>query len=241
MTRIAEIDMRELTVTPVFKIIEVENVPKSETAGHPVMETLEVVEVRLAGNKNYSPVFPSDAFWQRQGNEVITYAERWPDQYRQFKEGSPQEANGTPLDMLRPHGVTPEQLSLCRALRIYSIEALHHLEGPPVKSLGMSANKLKEAARAFMADRDKGLGALSRIEALEAELAAFRAASAGPVPAVEPTLEEVEEAIQTADAAYAMFSDDDLKVKITDLAGARPRGNPSRGTLERTLRELEAA
>jgi len=241
MTRVAEIDMRELTVTPVFKIIEVENIPKSETAGHPVMETMEVVEVRLAGNKNYSPVFPTDAFWQRQGNDVVTYAERWPDQYRQFKEGSPQEANGTPLEMLRPHGVTPEALSLCRALRIYSIEALHHLEGPSVKALGMNANRLKEAARAFMADRDKGLGHLSRIEALEAELAAFRASSAGLVPAEEPSPEEVEEAAQKADEAYAMFSDDDLKVKITDLAGTRPRGNPSRLTLERTLRELEAA
>lgn len=241
MTRIAEIDMRELTVTPVFKIIEVENVPKSEAAGHPVMETIEVVEVRLAGNKNYSPIFPTGAFWQRQGNNVITYAERWPDQYRQFKEGSPQEANGTPLEMLRQHGVTPEQLSLCRALRIYSIEALHHLEGPPVKALGMSANSLKAAARAFLADRDKGLTALSRIEELERELAAFRASKAGEVPEKEPTPEEVDEALQAADAAYAGLSDDQLKERIAEKAGARPRGNPSRATLERTMRELEAA
>src|SRR3546814_17192949 len=60
------------------------------------METKEVVEVRFAGSKNYSPIFPVDAFWKREGNRVITYGERWPDQYRQFKEGNPQEANGTP-------------------------------------------------------------------------------------------------------------------------------------------------
>lgn len=241
MTRLAEIDMRELTVTPVFKIIEVENVPKSETAGHAVIETMEVVEVRLAGNKNYSPVFPTDAFWQREGNNVITYAERWPDQYRQFKEGSPQEANGTPLEMLRPHGVTPEQLSLCRALRIYSIEALHSMDGPPVKALGMNANKLKAAAKAFLADRDRGAGQLSRIEELERQLAEFRASSAGPVPLEEPTQEEVEAAIEAADAAYAMFSDDDLRVKINDLSGTRPHHRAGRLTLERSLRELEAA
>src|SRR3546814_17654071 len=134
------------------------------------METKEVVEVRFAVSKNYSPIFPVDAFWKREGNRVITYGERWPDQYRQFKEGNPQEANGTPLEMLRPHGVTPEQLSLCRALRIYSIEALHNLEGPSVQSLGMNANKLKAAAPEFLAARMKGQDTIGEIEALKAEL-----------------------------------------------------------------------
>src|SRR3546814_13848995 len=117
------------------------------------METKEVVEVRFAGSKNYSPIFPVDAFWKREGNRVITYGERWPDQYRQFKEGNPQEANGTQLEMLRPHGVTPEQLSLCRALRISSLVALPNLEGPSVKTLGINAHKLKAAPAEFMAER----------------------------------------------------------------------------------------
>src|SRR3546814_4123907 len=87
MARVVAIDPHEITITPVFKILEVENVPKSEVAGHAVMETKEVVEVRFAGSKNYSPIFPVDAFWKREGNRVITYGERWPDHYRQFKEG----------------------------------------------------------------------------------------------------------------------------------------------------------
>lgn len=241
MTRIAEIDPREITITPVFKMIELENIPKSETAGHAVMEIMEVVEVRFAGSKNYSPVFPTDAFWKREGNQVMTYAERWPDQYRAFKEGNPQEANGTPLEMLRSFGVTPEQLSLCRALRIYSIEALHHLEGPGLKALGMNGNRLKEAANGFMAERMKNSGAFGELETLRARVAELEARSTIP-PVVEPKPEEIEAIIQAADDAYADLSDSQIKDEIAKLAdGKRPQGNPSRTTLVQMLDGLMAA
>ena len=238
MTQLAVIDMTDVTITPVFKIIEIENIPKSETAGRAVMEQKEVVEVRFAGTKNYSPVFPADAFWQREGNRVITYAERWPEQYRAFKEGNPQEANGTPLEMLRDEGITPELISLCRALKIYSIEALYHLEGQAVKSLGMNANRLKEAAKAYLADRMGAKEAMSEVEKLRAEIAALKA---GVVPVQETAPDEIEQLLAEADAAYADKSDDDLKEEIAAIAGQRPRGNPSRDTLVRTLEELKAA
>lgn len=241
MTRIVEIDPREITVTPVFKIMEIENIPKSETAGHAVFETKEVVEVRFAGSKNYSPVFPVDAFWKREGNTTWTYAERWADQYRQFKEGNPQEAMGTPLEMLRPHGVTPEQLSLCRALRIYSIEALHHLEGAQLKTLGMNQNALKAAARSFMATKEGNANRLDEIEALKAEIAALKAERSTLVPEVDSTPEEIEQVVHAADQVYASLSDDQIKQRIADLTGSRPKGNPSRATLISLVSELEAA
>lgn len=240
MAQMAIIDDREITVTPVFKMMEVENVPKSETAGHVVMEIREMVEVRFAGSKNYFPVFPADAFWKREGNQIITYAERWPEQYRAFKEGNPQEARGTPLEMLRPLGVTPEQLSLCRALKIYSIEALNHLEGPAVKTLGMNANMLKDAARSFLADRNAGANAMDEIAALKAQIAELLERSTVP-PVAEHTPEQVEAIVQTADDAFAGVPDDELKARIAAIAGSKPRGTPSRETLVRSLLELEAA
>lgn len=238
MATVVEIDPREITITPVFKYVEVENIPKSETAGHAVLETKEMVEVRFAGSRNYSPMFLTDEFWKREGNRVITYAERWPDQYRAFKEGSPQEAQGTPLEMLRPHGVTPEQVSLCRALKIYSIEALHHLEGTPLRSLGMNANKLKDAARDYMAAQMNQTNAYAQIEELRAELAAMRA---GIIPVVEAAPAEIEAALTAADASFADLSDEQIKSEITKLTGSRPKGNPSRITLEAALSELLAA
>ena len=62
MANSVAIDTREITVTPVFKHITVEDVPASEAEGRQVMKTLEVVEVRFAGSKLYSPVFPVDPF-----------------------------------------------------------------------------------------------------------------------------------------------------------------------------------
>lgn len=242
MTQVAVIDPRDITITPVFKIIEVENVHASEKAGYAVMEAKEVVEVRFAGSRNYSPVFPSDAQWRREGNRSITYAERWADQYRDFKEGNPQEAMGTPLEMLRPHGITPELISLCRAMKIYSIEALHALEGQGLKSLGMNANRLEDAAREFMSERLTSSAAMSEIEKLRERIAELEASgSKVEVPAVEATPAEQDAALDVADKAFTDMSDDEIKTEIAELAGSRPRGTPTRETLENSLRELREA
>lgn len=231
------IDTRDITVTPVFKHITVENVPASEREGHPVMETLQVVEVRFAGSKLYSPVFPVDAFWKRDGHRTITYAERWADQYQAFLQGNDQKAAGTPLEMLKPHGISDAQLSLCRALKIYSIEALHHLEGPNLKSLGMNANALKELAARFMADRASGAQSSSEIDALKAEIEALKAR----IPVQEPTATEIDTALQAAEDEYSAMSEETLKEKIAEITGSKPRGNPSRATLLASIRELSAA
>lgn len=235
---VAVIDPKDITITPVFKHIEVEDVNASEREGTLVKKTLEVVEVRFAGSRNYSPVFPAAATWKREGNRSITYAERWGDQYRAFKEGDPQEAQGTPLELLKPHGITPELVSLCRTLKIYSIEALHALEGERLKSLGMNANRLKDAARAFMSERQSVSAQADEIAALKAELAAMKA---GVVPEKEATPEEVDAAVEAADDEFASMTDDQIKEEIAKLVGAKPRGTPTRETLESMLLDAREA
>lgn len=217
------IDTREITITPVFRHVTVEDVPASERAKQQVMKTIEAVEVRFAGSKLYSPVFPVFAQWRREGHKVITYAERWPDQYRAFIEGGEQRAAGTPLEMLKPYGITPSQLSLCRILKIYSIEALHNLEGPNLKSLQMNANPLKDMARRYMADRSAGAASASEIEALKAKIAALEAMQA-PLPKEDPKPEEIDAIIEQADRDFEAMSDDDLKAFIKDRTGQMPRG-----------------
>lgn len=233
------IDTRDITVTPVFKHVTVEDVPASEREGRPVMKTLEVVEVRFAGSKNYSPVFPTDAFWKRDGHKIVTYAERWSEQYREFLEGRDQKAAGTPLEMLKVYGISDSQLSLCRALKIYSIEALHHLEGTNLKSLQMNANPLKEMARAYMADRSSGASASSEIEKLRRQIEELQAAR--PLPAQEPTPAEIESAIAAADKAIEDMSDAELKALIKQKTGRAPTGTPGHDWLLNTARELTAA
>lgn len=240
MAQSVPIDTREITVTPVFKHVTVEDIPASEREKRPVMKTIEAVEVRFAGSRLYSPVFPVDAQWRREGHKVITYAERWADQYRAFLEGSEQKAAGTPLEMLQPYGITPSQLSLCRTLKIYSIEALHHLEGTELKSLQMNANPLKEMARRYMADRAAGAASSSEIEDLKRQIAELKAAQS--IPLKEASQAEIDAAVEAADDEYAALTDDELKDRIADLTGTgRPRGNPSRQTLVQSLSELEGA
>lgn len=226
----------ETGITPIFKWVTLENVHKSEAVGHRVMEQHEIVECRIAGDKNYVPHFPAHSMFKSENGNVITYAERWSDQYRAFKEGNPQEASGTPLEMLAPYGVSPEQQSLCRALKIYSIETLFHLEGQAVKSLGMHSNALKDAARKYMADNTSGKAAFDEIEALKAKIAALEARSTIIPPAVmEP--ETVAAIEQAADDALTA---EQIKAQIKELTGAAPRGNPSIETLRSMLAELTA-
>lgn len=231
------IDMRDIQVVPFFKHITVEDINASEREGHAVMKVREVVEVRFAGSKLYSPVFPTDAMWKREGGRTITYAERWADQYRDFQAGADQKAAGTPLEMLKPYGVSDAQLSLCRALKIYSIEALHVLEGPNLKSLGMNQNALKDMARAFMADRSSGAGSMSEIEDLKRQIASLRQA----LPQQEASPSEIEVFVKTANAEFEAMSDADLKAFIKEKTGRAPTGTPGHEWLVNTARELAAA
>jgi hypothetical protein len=64
---------------------------------------------------------------------------------------------------------------------------------------------------------------------------------AGVVPAEQTPPEEIDKMVAEADAAFAALSDDEIKEKIALIAGSKPRGTPSRDTLERTLRELQEA
>jgi hypothetical protein len=236
--RIPEADL-EHQITPYFKHLVVENVPQSEIQGKAVMETKEVVELRFAGDKNYSPVLPVDAMYRKEGHRVITYAERFSEQYAQFVRGAAQEASGTPLEKLSEYGITAAQLSLCRAVKIYNVEALYNLDGANLKSLGLHGNSLKDMAAAYMADRSKGNETARELAELRAEVERLRAAA--PLPAQEPTPAEMQEALDAADKEVEAMNESELKAEIKRISGQFPRGTPSHEWLVKTVRELRAA
>lgn len=221
MPDVAIIDTHDITVTPVFRMMEIENIPKSEEAGHLVKEMHEVVQLRFAGSNNYAPIFPAKSFWKREGNNVITYAERFSDQYRQFKEGNPQEARGTPLEMLISYGITPEMLSLCRTMRVYSIEALDALEGPNLKNLGMEANKLKDMARRWIAAQSSNKNLIDEVAELKAKLAQLEGKQASVVVPVV-TQDEV------SDVDLDSKTDDEIRAFLLEKTGVKPDGRLGR-------------
>jgi serine phosphatase RsbU (regulator of sigma subunit) len=168
--------------------------------------------------------------YRMDGHHVVTYAERFAKQYAEFQQGAAQHASGTPLEKLSQYGISGAQLSLCRALKIYSIEALHSMEGTNLKALGMNQNALKDMARRYMEDRAAGGAVSAELAALRAELEALK----NPIPV---------DAKADADVlpdGYEAMTDVELKDAIEAKVGARPRGNPSRETLVRMLSEAGA-
>lgn len=225
-------------ITPFFKIMTPLNVAQSEIQGKPVYDPpREMIELRFAGDRNYAPVMPADSMSRKIGTRVVTYAERFAEQYRAFIMGDDQKAGGTALEMLIDYGITPAQLSICRALKIYSIEALHSLEGPNLKNLGMNANELKKMARRFMEDREKRPVASEDVSDLRAEIERLKAL----IPAQQTAPEEIDQLVKDADSAFETWEDELLKEFIAEKTGSKPRGNPSHATLVSMAEELSKA
>lgn len=226
--------------TPYFRYENIFNEPLSRNEGKPVFELKEVVEIRFPANPQYKPVFGVDE--QQSVDEmgrVITWAEAYKKQYQAFLAGAAQEADGTPLEELLPYGMSQAQLSLCRAMSIYSIEALHHLEGAAARKNAVITNELKPIAKRYMEARRDGSQAQTEINELKRQIAALTEQRG---MGEETTLStELQEKDPPLPSGFETMTDDDLKLEIAKLAGQKPRGNPSRQTLVSMLSELKAA
>lgn len=227
MTHVVEIDTKDLTVTPLFLHVSVEDIHASERTGELVKRHIEAVQVQVAGSRLYSPTFPVDAEWKREGAKVITYAERWADQYRDWKAGEDQHAIGTPLENLKKFGISDSLLSFCRALKIYSIEALHSLEGSSARSLGMHQNALKEMAQRWMDEHDgANVSALREANAgMQAELDAMKAQMAAIMAKVQPAVDPAEIAEAEAKADAEADGLELARAEYERIHGKRPHHN----------------
>ena len=142
-------------ITPFFKTIALKNERKSVEAGRPIYEDVEVVDIRFSGSKDVY-TFPTQqiSHWETdeetQEQRQLTYAERWPKQYQQFKAKMQQTKSGTPLDYI-PF-LTDAKRAELRALAIYTVEALAELDGQPLKNLGIGGRELKNKAVEYLAN-----------------------------------------------------------------------------------------
>lgn len=220
-------------IVAIFKQISVLNEGKSQVAGRPIHDDVDVCELRFPGSRN-TGVYPAESFshWATDiatgAQYKVTYAERFPGPYRQFKERATQTKSGTPLDYAL--FLTEARRAELRALNIYTIEALAAIDGQELKNLGPMGRDAKNRAIEYLAEANKG----ADTRKLEAELMAARERNA----ILEEDLRIMKEKGHLEeDGVFAAMTTDQLKDYIATNTGQRPLGNPSRKTL---LRMAEA-
>lgn len=225
----------EKNLHPRFFTDGVKDEVASKKEGRPVFKNVEFVEVMIAGNRQLKPIFPAHSVWKSMEVDgefrEITYAERFRDAYRKFKEQGVTSESGTPVEELTFID-TAKRMEL-RALNIYTAEALAGLADRDLKALGMGGRDLREQAKAYL-NKAKDTASATQMQAendaLKQRIAQLEAA-ANQSPQVEPEIEPID---------WSTFTDDEIKQLIKQVKGKAPTGTPSRETLERMANEANA-
>lgn len=190
-------------------------------------EGMECVKVLKAGDTRQISVFPANGQYDTNDfGEPLTYAERWPYQYQQFKDGNKQTANGTPLT--DAPFLNPSRIDDLNKLKVFTLESLATFDDRYISRMGGNGYNLKAMAQEFLAKKS--------LPAMDVDVAALVKQNAELMAMLnqrnpdEPTTD-----------SYADLSDEDLKVRIKDLSGAGVKGpTPKREVLIGMLKSLEA-
>lgn len=222
-----------------FKNHSTLNDAKSKQAGRPIYDDMEICEIRTPGDRNLIRVYPAHevSHWDdtpEGGREPVTYAMRFPEQYKRFKNGTTQSQSGTPLEEL-PFLTQGKRLEL-KALNIHTAEALAGLDGTPLKQLGIGGRELKNQAQAYL-DRASNTADVTKL-AGENELLRQRLADLER-DVRDAAMANAAKPVSTA-SNFEGLSDDELKAFIADKTGSKPRGVPSHATLVRMCEDLTA-
>lgn len=221
----------------------VQNAEKSQRAGRPIFDDVEMCEIRSAGNKQTVWAFRAHEIWKEKPNqfgivEPITYAMRFQSQYQQFKAGEAQTMEGTPLSEA-PFLTQGKRLEL-KALSIHTLEQLAALDGNPLKQLGIGGRELKNQAMAYL-EKAAGTADVTR---LAADVAGLREAVSEKDKELaqlrEALLAKTEGKAPAAASPFADWEDADLKNWLAEQTGAKPKGNPSHASLVQMADEVNA-
>lgn len=209
------------------------NKAKTEEAKRPIYESVEMVRIKFPGDRSRVVEAPAHAMhYGGTPPQHWTYAERFADIYETFQSKG-EQVIGTPLS--EAPFMNEGQRETYRAAGIYSVEQLAEMSGAAARRMGMGAQGLKEEAQAYLevANETADVLALKReLEELKAAVAAGGVAQKAPVaPTGEVTQSDVD--------AFAPYENEDIKNMIADAGGKIPRGNASRETLIKALKDAQ--
>lgn len=213
-----------------------ENKHKSKKEGRPIFDDVEMVEIKMAGDKGtefHAPAHDQSAYRDPATNRRYTYAELHRGPYEAFKANEEYIGNGTPLKQL-PFISTAKAAEL-KALNIHTAEVLAGLDGANLQKLGMGGRELKNQAAAYL-DKAGSVAGVANLsaenEALKEQLDALQAQMA------QMTGVQADAPATPSQSPFADWAPEDIVNWITDAGGEKPHHKCSKETLIAKADEL---
>ncbi|MBY5351663.1 hypothetical protein [Rhizobium leguminosarum] len=132
-----------------FSLEPVEQTFLTEKEGRPIFADKEFVRIFISGDKH------TEVYREVTDNDK----QRFSDAYKRFKEGAAarEQLTGTPLAQW-PY-LKPSQIKELEAVNIYTVEQLSALSDTSKQKIGMGANELVAAAKAYLATAENSSAA----------------------------------------------------------------------------------
>lgn len=133
-----EIEESRDRVIPMFHMQAVQNRYRTKVEGRPIYEDKEYVQILIPGNK-------CDIIDRPVQDKDI---ERWPEQYRRFKERKEQAVEGTPLEAWPE--MTPARIAALKDAHVQTVDQLANLPDSAKSTIGPDFHMLKQKAKRFL-------------------------------------------------------------------------------------------
>lgn len=137
-----------------FFIDNIEDTAATKKEGRPIYKDVEMVRIRYVADRNTVLVAPAleKSFWDAEVKQHFSYAERFPEHYKAFKESVQYFGEGTPLrDAGFIAGAKVKELAY---FNIHTVEALAELDGQALQAIGVGGRDLKNRATAYLAKQN---------------------------------------------------------------------------------------
>lgn len=127
------------------------NGAKSDVAGHAVYDDVEMVEM----------VIPGDQRTVVAERVKAHHKERWPNEYRAFKEDREAPVEGTPLEAWAY--LSPAQVATFKAINLRTVEDIAGCSDGHLNNLGLGGRDIRERARQFIKTQE-GVAPLAELQ-----------------------------------------------------------------------------
>lgn len=229
----------------------VHNIRKSAEEGRPVYDDVEMVRIRVAGDKLTTYVARANdpsSVREAETGRALPYKELHAGPYEAFQRGQTYVGTGTPLSEV-PF-LTKAKVRELQLANVHTAEAFASLDGSNLQKLGMGARELRDQVRGWVekisknADVAKLAGendALkAQMEQMQAQIAMLMNGGKPPAGTPQTQMSAKEDEYDVSASPFADWDDDTIGLWIVEQGGDKPHHKCSHETLVRKADELNA-